>query len=193
MILSHTMNAFASPPQKNDLDMTNPPAQTADPRFRPGQYSTMVILVPFGQMIEVDVDNFLRAMEAKGATVWREQGRFIDHLRSAMAYAAVKAGFEELLWVDADTRVDVAAVDMLREVNSFLFFSRQSANLGWIPGRVPLISAVLAFGVACFCPHSFCALLLCLPAVGSAHSRHSYRAEGTKEACQSIHGESSEA
>ena len=33
-----------------------------------------------------------------------QQGRFIDHLRSAMAYAAIKAGFEELLWVDADTR-----------------------------------------------------------------------------------------
>ena len=91
-------------PGKTDVDMRVPPAAPKDPRFIPGQYSTMVILVPFGQMIEVDVDNFLRRMETKGATVWREQGRFIDHLRSAMAYAAIKAGFEELLWVDADTR-----------------------------------------------------------------------------------------
>lgn len=85
-----------------------------DPRFKPGSYGTMVALVPFNIVIEPDVDETLRAMEVLGITVWRRQGRFIDHLRSTMAYAALEAGFEEILWVDADTKVEVSAVDMLR-------------------------------------------------------------------------------
>lgn len=86
--------------------------EAADP-----SYSKMVALVPFGQLIEGEVDNTLRLLEKKGITVWRRQGHFIDHLRSVMAWAALDAGFEELLWVDADTNFEPDAVDMLREHN----------------------------------------------------------------------------
>ena len=34
---------------KTNVDMQTPPSTTKDPRFRPGKYETMVILVPFGK------------------------------------------------------------------------------------------------------------------------------------------------
>ena len=72
-----------------------------------------------------EVDETLGLLEEKGLTVYRRKGRFIDELRrcqhiyaraqrligcqnSAMVWAALDAGFEEILWVDADTNFQVS-------------------------------------------------------------------------------------
>jgi len=84
-------------------------------KYAVGEYSTLVALVPYGDIIEPEVDETLRKLTTKGIAVWRRQGQHIDRLRSAMAWAAIDAGFEELLWIDADTQFEVDAVDLLRE------------------------------------------------------------------------------
>ena len=77
--------------------------------------SKCVVLVPVAHHIEPECDRALRELEKRGYHVWRVWGHAaIDQGRSQMATDALAQGFEELMWIDADTGFDPAAVDKLR-------------------------------------------------------------------------------
>lgn len=64
---------------------------------------SVVILVPVGNHIEPAVDESLRVLEKLGYTVWRKYGfSAIDQGRCVLAQQALDAGFEHLVWIDAD-------------------------------------------------------------------------------------------
>lgn len=62
-----------------------------------------VVVVPAFSHIEPECEAALRALERDGLTVWRRFGcSAIDKARSMLACEALSAGYERLLWVDAD-------------------------------------------------------------------------------------------
>lgn len=64
---------------------------------------SVVILVPVSHHIEPSVDDALRKLETFGYTVWRKYGwSAIDQGRCVLAQEALDAGFEHLVWIDAD-------------------------------------------------------------------------------------------
>ncbi|MHB1559092.1 MAG: sulfotransferase [Isosphaeraceae bacterium] len=74
-----------------------------------------VILVPVGHHIEPSCDAALRELERRGYTVRRVHGySAIDQARNQMATDALRDGFQEILWIDADIVFAPEAVDRLR-------------------------------------------------------------------------------
>jgi hypothetical protein len=77
--------------------------------------STCVVLVPVGSHVEPGCERGLQALERRGYEVRRVPGfSAIDFGRCVMAADALRAGFEELMWVDADVAFDPDDVDKLR-------------------------------------------------------------------------------
>ncbi len=77
--------------------------------------SGCVVLVPAGGPVEPACEESLRGLERRGYAVRRVRGyAAIDAARNQMATDALAAGFEELMWVDADIAFDPADVDRLR-------------------------------------------------------------------------------
>ncbi len=76
------------------------------------------ILVPVADSIEPDCARGLFMLEQQGYPVWRVYGASgIDQVRSQMATDALAAGFEELMWIDADMSFPVEAVYQLRSLD----------------------------------------------------------------------------
>lgn len=77
-----------------------------------------VILVPVADSIEPDCARALFELENQGYPVWRVYGASgIDQVRSQMATDALAAGFDELMWIDADMSFPVEAVLQLRTLD----------------------------------------------------------------------------
>lgn len=77
-----------------------------------------VILVPATRYIEPACERALRQLEALGYPVWRVYGyAAIDVARSHIATRALREGFDELMWIDADIAFDPPAIDRLRSHN----------------------------------------------------------------------------
>lgn len=90
-----------------DLSPAAPP-----PRIPPGK---CVVLVPVGHHIEPECDHSLRELERRGYEVRRVHGfAAIDQGRSQMASDALRAGFDELFWVDSDVAFHPDSVEQLR-------------------------------------------------------------------------------
>ena len=85
---------------------------------RPLNPAACVILVPAAQYIEPACERGLRQLEAAGYPVWRVFGyAAIDVARSHIATRALREGFDELMWIDADIAFDPAMIDRLRSHN----------------------------------------------------------------------------
>jgi len=80
--------------------------------------SRCVVLVPVADSIEPDCARALFELENLGYPVWRVYGASgIDQVRSQMATDALAAGFDELMWIDADISFPVEAVMQLRRLD----------------------------------------------------------------------------
>src|SRR5437763_719153 len=85
-----------------------PPSTNNDPR-------KCVILVPFLGFIHHECEESLKELERRGYTVRRVCGyAAIDQARSQMATDALRDGFAETLWIDADIAFDPDAIERLR-------------------------------------------------------------------------------
>lgn len=74
-----------------------------------------VILVPHQGQIVPQCEQALRELEKKGYAVRRVGGyAAIDQGRNQMATDALRAGFEETLWIDSDIGFDPVSVERLR-------------------------------------------------------------------------------
>ena len=74
-----------------------------------------VILVPFATYIAPACERGLVELQRRGYEVWRIGGyAVIDQVRNQMATDALKAGFEETFWIDADIDFHPDSVDRLR-------------------------------------------------------------------------------
>ncbi|TWT59781.1 hypothetical protein [Rubinisphaera italica] len=74
-----------------------------------------VILVPVGHRIEPDCEVALRELEEFGYPVRRTYGyAAIDQARNQMASDALRDGFQELMWIDADVGFEPTDVARLR-------------------------------------------------------------------------------
>ncbi len=81
----------------------------------PTDRSKCVVLVPVSYHIEPECAQGLIELERMGYPVWRVYGcSAIDQARSQLATDALAQGYEELMWIDADIRFPVGAVDTLR-------------------------------------------------------------------------------
>lgn len=76
----------------------------------------LVALVPVASTLEPECEASLQKLRARGIKVRVYRGSSaIDHARSMMAHDALRDGFTELLWVDADIAFEASDVDMLLE------------------------------------------------------------------------------
>ncbi|OYV86357.1 MAG: hypothetical protein B7Z73_11895, partial [Planctomycetia bacterium 21-64-5] len=76
------------------------------------------VLVPAMRYIEPECEEALHELEIRGYAVRRMRGASpVDHARSRLATSALDEGFEETLWIDADTAFDPDAVEQLRSHN----------------------------------------------------------------------------
>src|SRR5688572_10945479 len=74
-----------------------------------------VVLVPYLTHIEPACEDGLRALERAGLEVRRfASTAAVDRTRSEMATAALRDGFDELMWIDSDIQFSPDAVDRLR-------------------------------------------------------------------------------
>ena len=74
-----------------------------------------VILVPANYGIEPECERALGQLERMGYPVWRVPGfAAIDQCRNQLATDVLARGFQELMWIDADTAFPPDAVDRLR-------------------------------------------------------------------------------
>jgi hypothetical protein len=76
--------------------------------------SRCVILVPVHSAIELECEQSLDVLDRRGYQVRKWPGSAIDYSRSAMASLALLDGFDELMWIDADTGFHPNDVDKLR-------------------------------------------------------------------------------
>jgi hypothetical protein len=78
-----------------------------------------VVLVPYSNRIEHEVEESLRVLESRGYAVWRVPGySAIDQARNRMAYDALYYNdFEDVMWIDADVSFNPDDVDRLRNYN----------------------------------------------------------------------------
>jgi hypothetical protein len=75
---------------------------------------SLVALVPVATVIEPECEASLQKLRARGIKVRVFRGASaIDQARSMMAYDALKDGFTELLWIDADIAFEPDDVDLL--------------------------------------------------------------------------------
>ena len=92
---------------------------------------SVVILVPVSHHIEPNVDDALRKLETLGYTVWRRYGwSAIDQGRCVLAQEALDAGFEHLVWIDADVAFWPYDVEKLVKQN-LPFVSAPYSVKGW--------------------------------------------------------------
>lgn len=76
---------------------------------------SLVTLVPAATALEPECEVSLQKLRARGIKVRVFRGASaIDQVRSMMAHDALRDGFTELLWVDADIAFEPEDVDMLR-------------------------------------------------------------------------------
>jgi len=76
---------------------------------------TCAILITHGVLgIEPECERALQRLAESGYTVRRKAGGAIDLVRSQMSFDAMRDGFEEVMWIDADVAFDPADVDRLR-------------------------------------------------------------------------------
>ncbi|HEU5116661.1 MAG TPA: class I SAM-dependent methyltransferase [Isosphaeraceae bacterium] len=74
-----------------------------------------VILVPAIREIEPRCEDGLRRLEQRGYPVWRvRSGVAIDLARSQMAFDALAAGYDELMWIDPDIGFEPEEVERIR-------------------------------------------------------------------------------
>jgi hypothetical protein len=91
------------------------PGAFARAGFHPLDPRRCVILVPFAGQVAPHCERSLRELERRGYTVWRVGGyAVIDQGRNQMATDALRAGFEETMWIDADIEFHPDAVERLR-------------------------------------------------------------------------------
>ncbi len=77
-----------------------------------------VILVPFAGQIYPHCERALKELERRGYPVWRVGGyAAIDQGRNQMATDALRDGFEETMWVDADIDFHPDTIDRVRSHN----------------------------------------------------------------------------
>src|SRR5947209_1696104 len=77
--------------------------------------SDCVILTPAYRTIEPACEESLCQLETRGYTVRRSfGGSQIDVVRNKMITNALRDGFREIMWIDADIMFDSDAVDRLR-------------------------------------------------------------------------------
>ena len=75
---------------------------------------SLVALVPVANVMEPECEASLQKLRARGIKVRVFRGASaIDQVRSMMVHDALKDGFTELLWVDADIAFEPSDVDML--------------------------------------------------------------------------------
>lgn len=75
---------------------------------------SLVALVPVANAMEPECEAALQKLRARGTKVRVFRGASaIDQVRSTMAHDALRDGFTELLWVDADIAFDPSDVDLL--------------------------------------------------------------------------------
>lgn len=78
----------------------SPPDERPDPK-------TCVVLVPVGGAIDPGCEDVLRELERRGYAVWRlRRYSTVDAARNQMATEALVAGFDDLMWIDADVAFD---------------------------------------------------------------------------------------
>lgn len=75
---------------------------------------SLVALVPVANAIEPECEASLQKLRARGIKVRVFRGASaIDQVRSVMVHDALRDGFTELLWVDADIAFEPSDVDLL--------------------------------------------------------------------------------
>jgi hypothetical protein len=75
---------------------------------------SLVALVPVANVMEPECEASLQKLRARGVKVRVFRGASaIDQARSMMVHDALKDGFTELLWVDADIAFEPSDVDLL--------------------------------------------------------------------------------
>jgi len=73
-----------------------------------------VVLVPYLTHVEPGCERGLRELERRGLEVRRYPSTAaVDRTRSEAATAALREGYEELVWIDSDIRFDPADVERL--------------------------------------------------------------------------------
>ena len=78
--------------------------------------SKCIILVPVYTHVEQACEESLQKLERAGYTVWRQNaGAAIDVARCKLAMRALRAGYEEIMWIDSDIAFDEEAVETLRD------------------------------------------------------------------------------
>src|SRR6188768_4280394 len=78
-----------------------------------------VVIVPVAQRVEPPVEDALRELERRGYAVWRSFGySAIDLARSQLATQALRQGFGQTLWIDADIHFQADDVDRLVSVKN---------------------------------------------------------------------------
>ena len=75
-----------------------------------------VVLVPYLTHVEPACDDGLRALERRGFEVRRYPSTAaVDRTRCEIATAALRDGFDELMWIDSDISFDPDSVQRLRD------------------------------------------------------------------------------
>jgi hypothetical protein len=88
---------------------------TAKRQIDPLDPRKCAVLVPFIGTIDPECDEALKALERRGYQVRRVPGyAAIDQARNQMATDALRDGFDETMWIDADIGFDPDAVNLLR-------------------------------------------------------------------------------
>lgn len=128
---------FCTPPTPTRTEIT----------VKPGPNGKCVILVPVAHHIEPACDEALRELEKRGYVVWRKYGySAIDQGRCLMAQAALAAGFDELLWIDADVAFWHWDVDRIRSHGKSIVAAAYPVK-GWPVMTIePMTRDPIAFG-----------------------------------------------
>lgn len=97
--------------------------------------SMCVVLVPAFSHIEPKCEIALRELESRGYVVRRQFGfSQIDFGRNVMASVALRDGFEQLMWIDADISFQPDFVDQLRRhqlpIVTGIYTKKRSASVG---------------------------------------------------------------
>ncbi|OYV84350.1 MAG: hypothetical protein B7Z73_15660 [Planctomycetia bacterium 21-64-5] len=91
--------------------------------------------------IEPECEDALRELEQRGYAVMRMRGcSSIDQARNVLATSALEEGFEDTLWVDADTAFDADAVERLRSHDVPIvagLYARRAARGGLAMAPIP--------------------------------------------------------